>query len=60
MMESMRQQTVRANGLRLILWSGGEAQPVVLLYGYPHGSLMWRKITPALLEELSSFLAADW
>ena len=60
MMEGMRQQTVRANGVRLILWSGGEGPPVLLLHGYPQSALMWRKITPALLEELSPFFAADW
>ena len=59
MMEGMRQQTVRANGARLILWSGGEGLRV-LLHGYPQSALMWRKITPALLEELSPFFAADW
>ena len=48
-MNGMRQQMVRANGVRFNVWVGGEGPPVVLLHGYPESALMWRKIVPQLL-----------
>jgi haloacetate dehalogenase len=49
-MTGMRQHAVRANGVRLNLWSGGSGPPVVLLHGYPQTAQMWRKVAPALLD----------
>jgi haloacetate dehalogenase len=50
-MAGMEQRAVRANGVRLNLWSGGQGSPVVLLHGYPQTGQMWRKVAPALLQE---------
>jgi haloacetate dehalogenase len=39
---------VRANGVRLHTWVGGQGVPVVLLHGYPQSGIMWRKVAPVL------------
>lgn len=50
-MQGMQQQTIRANGIRVNAWVGGEGEPVVLLHGYPQTAQMWRKVAPALLKQ---------
>jgi len=45
--------TVRANGIKINLWTGGKGPPVLLLHGYPQTGQMWRKVAPALLDEFS-------
>jgi len=52
-MIGMQQQTIRANGLRLNAWVGGEGEPVVLLHGYPQTAQMWRKVAPMLLKRFT-------
>jgi haloacetate dehalogenase len=50
-MQGMQQQTLRANGIRVNAWVGGEGEPVVLLHGYPQTAQMWRKVAPAMLKQ---------
>jgi haloacetate dehalogenase len=52
-MPGMQQQTIRANGIRVNAWVGGEGDPVVLLHGYPQTAQMWRKIAPQLLNQFA-------
>ncbi len=52
-MHGMRRQSVRANGIRLNTWTGGDGPPLVLLHGYPQTAQMWRKLTPALVKHFS-------
>ena len=47
----MEQRTIRANGIRLNAWVGGNGAPVVLLHGYPQTAQMWRKVAPQLLTD---------
>lgn len=51
MMQGMKQQTVRANGIRLNVWTGGKGRPLLLIHGYPQTAIMWRKIVLPLMEE---------
>lgn len=41
---------IRANGTRLLVRSGGEGAPVLLVHGYPQSGIMWRKVAPALAK----------
>jgi len=52
-MPGMQQQTVRANGIRINAWVGGEGDVVVLLHGYPQTAQMWRKVAPLLLNRFA-------
>lgn len=52
-MHGMRRQSVRANGIRLNTWTGGDGPALVLLHGYPQTAQMWRKVTPALVKQFS-------
>jgi haloacetate dehalogenase len=52
-MPGMQQQTIRANGIRVNAWVGGEGDPLVMLHGYPQTAQMWRKVAPALLNRFS-------
>ena len=52
-MTGMEQQTIRANGIRINAWVGGEGDPVVLLHGYPQTAQMWRKVAPLLLSRFT-------
>ncbi len=52
-MHGMRRQSVRANGIRLNIWTGGDGPALVLLHGYPQTAQMWRKVTPALAKQFS-------
>ena len=52
-MTGMDHLTVRANGIKVNLWTGGKGPPVLLLHGYPQTGQMWRKVAPALLDEFS-------
>lgn len=52
-MSGMDHRTVRANGIRINLWVGGDGPPVLLLHGYPQTAQMWHKIAPRLAEEYS-------
>jgi haloacetate dehalogenase len=49
-MTGLDQLTVRANGIRINAWTGGNGSPVLLLHGYPQTGQMWRKIAPKLLD----------
>ncbi len=44
---------VRANGVRLHAWTGGEGPSLVLLHGYPQSGIMWRKVAPQLARRFS-------
>jgi haloacetate dehalogenase len=52
-MQGMARQSVRANGIRLNAWTGGEGPALLLLHGYPQTGQMWRKMTPALMAHFS-------
>ncbi|MGH6629030.1 MAG: alpha/beta fold hydrolase [Burkholderiales bacterium] len=52
-MHGMQRQTVRANGIRLNLWTGGAGSPIVVLHGFPQTGQMWRKMTQQLMTEFS-------
>ena len=52
-MQGMRRRSVRANGIRLNVWTGGKGPALVLLHGYPQTAQMWRKMTPTFLKEFS-------
>jgi haloacetate dehalogenase len=52
-MTGMDHRTVRANGIRINLWVGGEGPPVLLLHGYPQTAQMWHKVAPKLLDEFT-------
>lgn len=52
-MQDMKQQTLRANGVRINLWKGGQGEPVCLLHGYPQTAQMWRKVVPGLLKDFA-------
>ena len=52
-MDGMSRQQVRANGIRINTWIGGDGPPLVLLHGYPQTGQMWRKMTPALIQQFS-------
>lgn len=52
-MPGMQQQTIRANGIRVNAWVGGEGDPLVLLHGYPQTAQMWRKVAPLLLNRFT-------
>lgn len=49
-MTGMDHRTVRANGIRINLWVGGDGPPVLLLHGYPQTAQMWHKVAPRLIE----------
>ena len=48
MMEGFVRSFVRANGVRLHVWTAGSGPAVVLLHGYPQSAIMWRKVAPTL------------
>ncbi|MCU0897542.1 MAG: alpha/beta hydrolase [Burkholderiales bacterium] len=50
-MTGMDHRTVRANGVRINLWTGGKGPPVLLLHGYPQTAQMWRKVAPQLARD---------
>ena len=52
-MSGMEQITVRANGIKINLWTGGKGPAALLLHGYPQTGQMWRKVAPKLLEEFT-------
>ena len=52
-MTGMDHLTVRANGIKVNAWTGGQGPPLLLLHGYPQTAQMWRKVVPRLLEEFS-------
>ena len=52
-MAGMRRSTVRANGIRMNVWTGGEGPTLVLLHGYPQTGQMWHKISPTLMKRFN-------
>lgn len=48
MLSEFARSFVRANGVRLHVWTAGGGPAVVLLHGYPQSAIMWRKIAPTL------------
>jgi haloacetate dehalogenase len=49
----MQQQTIRANGVRINAWVGGDGEPLLLLHGYPQTAQMWRKVAPQLVNRFA-------
>lgn len=49
-MTGLEQRTVRANGISINLWVGGNGPPVLLLHGWPQTARMWRKVAPQLVD----------
>ena len=52
-MAGMRRSTVRANGIRMNVWAGGEGPTLVLLHGYPQTGQMWHKVSPTLMKRFN-------
>lgn len=52
-MTGMDHRTVRANGIKVNLWTGGQGPAVLLLHGYPQTGQMWRKVAPELLDRFT-------
>jgi len=52
-MTGMSRSTVRVNGVRLNVWTGGKGPALVLLHGYPQTGQMWHKMTPTLMRDFS-------
>ncbi len=52
-MAGMRRSTVRANGIRMNVWTGGEGPTLVLLHGYPQTGQMWHKLSPTLMKRFN-------
>jgi len=52
-MGGMRRSTVRANGIRMNVWTGGEGPTLVLLHGYPQTGQMWHKVSPTLMKRFN-------
>jgi len=52
-MVGMRRSTVRANGIRMNVWTGGEGPTLVLLHGYPQTGQMWHKVSPTLMKQFN-------
>jgi len=44
---------VRANGIRMNVWTGGEGPTLVLLHGYPQTGQMWHKVSPTLMKRFN-------
>ena len=51
LMTGMDRRTIRANGIKINLWIGGEGPPILLLHGWPQTAQMWRKIAPPLTQQ---------
>ena len=52
-MAGMRRSTVRTNGIRMNVWTGGEGPTLVLLHGYPQTGQMWHKVSPTLMKRFN-------
>jgi len=52
-MTGMSRSTVRVNGVRLNVWTGGQGPALILLHGYPQTGQMWHKMTPTLMKDFS-------
>ena len=52
-MTGMSRSTVRANGIRMNVWTGGEGPALILLHGYPQTGQMWHKISPTLMKQFT-------
>ena len=52
-MAGMRRSTVRANVIRMNVWTGGEGPTLVLLHGYPQTGQMWHKVSPTLMKRFN-------
>lgn len=53
-MTELERRTIKANGIRINLWAGGNGPPVLLLHGWPQTAQMWHKIAPRRLYAVSS------
>ena len=49
-MTGMDHRTVRANGIKINLWVGGNGPPVLLLHGWPQTCQIWHKVAPRLAD----------
>ena len=49
-MTGLERRTIKANGIRINLWAGGNGPPVLLLHGWPQTAQLWHKIAPQLAE----------
>lgn len=52
-MEGFTRSFVRANGVRLHVWTAGQGPAALLLHGYPQSAIMWRKVAPTLARDYS-------
>ena len=49
-MEPLAKQQVLVNGHRIAYNTFGEGEPIILLHGTPSSSLIWRNVSPALID----------
>ena len=49
-MSGMSRMTVRANGIRMNVWTGGGGPVLVLLHGYPQTGQMLRKVSSTFMK----------
>jgi haloacetate dehalogenase len=52
-MVGMSRSTVRANGIRMNVWTGGDGPTLVLLHGYPQTGQMWHKVSSHLMKNFN-------
>ena len=50
MLENFRKETIRANGMDIVLRHFGSGPPLLLMHGNPFTHLSWHKIAPRLAE----------
>lgn len=46
--DTVREQTVQVNGMRIFYREDGAGEPILLLHGVPTSSYLWRKLMPRL------------
>ena len=49
-MTGLERRTIKANGIKINLWVGGNGPPVLLLHGWPQTAQLWHKIAPPLAK----------
>jgi haloacetate dehalogenase len=59
MFEGFTESTVEADGLELLVRSGGEGPPVLLLHGHPRTSSTWHRVAPHLVRRGFTVVCAD-
>jgi haloacetate dehalogenase len=53
MFEGFKKETIKANGMDIVLRHGGKGPPLLLMHGNPFTHLSWNKVAPRLAEEFT-------